>query len=325
MAKDVWFFLAFFGILLVLGFATQGGGLFEGVGTATSTPTNTGTSTLDAYPTENTNVGSTSTTPLPPPLTPREVEDKVARIYHELDILTEELRIAKLHEPRSPYAERVSLSLGNARDTNPDTEYLFIRADSNNTSTINISNWYLKSYVTEERAALPQGDRVMEEWRHPVLSDILLEPGEDAYIMTTESPLNTAFRENACTGYITQHKTIYPSLTRSCPYPMDEMKRFAQIPLDDDTCYDFIERIYSCTTPDDDAVDDADLSRACTRLIDTTLNHDSCVERHKNDPYFDDLGTWHIYLEEDDNLWRTEREIIRLMDENDRVIDVLEY
>lgn len=326
MAKDVWFFIAFFGILLVLGFATQGGGLFEGAGSATSTTTGVGTSTLSTYPSENT-VGTSTTpaTPPTPPLTPREIEEKVARIYRELDILTEELRIAKLQEPVSPYAGSVDLRASNARDTNPDTEYLSLRANSSNTTTITISNWYLKSYVTDERASLPQGDRVMDRWRHPELSDILLEPGEEAYIMTTESPLNASFRENMCTGYITQHKTIYPSLTHSCPRPMDEMKRFANIPLDDDSCYDFMERVYSCTTPTDDVIDDADLTRACTRLIETTLNYDSCVERHKNDPYFDDPGTWHIYLEEDDNLWRKEREIIRLMDENDRVIDVIEY
>ncbi len=179
--------------------------------------------------------------------------------------------------------------------------------------------------MTDERAELPHGDRVIERWRYPVEGDIFLEPGEDAYILTTESPLNASFRENMCTGYIAQHKTIYPSLSYSCPRPMDEMKRFADIPLDDDSCYDFIERLSSCTTPTDEAIDDADLSRACTRLIDMSFDHDNCVARHKKDPYFDDPGTWHIYLEEDDNLWRKEREIIRLMDENDLVIDVVEY
>ncbi len=330
MAKDAWFFIVFFGVLLVLGFATQNGGIFAGVGNATSTATGVASSTLSTYPPENSNGVGTSTqtpppTPPPPPLTPKEIEEKVARIYRELDTLTEELRVAKLQEPVSPYAGTIDLRASNARDINPDTEYLSLRANAQNTTTINISNWYLESYVTEEHAALPQGDRSMDRWRHPEPHDIFLEPGEDAYILTTESPINTSFHENMCTGYIAQSKTIYPGLVNSCPRPMDEMKRFAHIPLDDDSCYDFIERIYTCTTPTDDAIDDADLSRACIRLIETTLDYDSCVERHKNDPYFDDTGFWHIYLGEDDDLWREEREIIRLMDENDRVIDVIEY
>jgi hypothetical protein len=36
--------------------------------------------------------------------------------------------------------------------------------------------------------SLPQGDRVMDRWRHPELSDILLEPGEEAYIMDHRVP-----------------------------------------------------------------------------------------------------------------------------------------
>ena len=322
MAKDVWFFIAFFGILLILAFSTQDGGLFEGVGTATSTQTTTGTTTLTAYPTENSVGTSTDSTPT---LTPKEVEYKIAQIYRELDTLTEELRVAKLQEPISPYAGYIALTIGNARETNPNAEYLIMRAYPLSTSTFNISHWYLQSYVTGERAALPQGDRVIERWRSPRSTDIFLEPGEEAYIKSSESPLNASFRENMCTGYIAQDKAIYPHLINSCPQPENEMRRFAQIPLDDDSCYNFIKQLSPCTTPEDDAVDDADLSRACTTLIDTTFSYDRCVARHRNDPYFDDPGTWHIDLEEDDDLWRKEREIIRLMDENDHVIDVLEY
>ncbi len=125
MAKDVWFFIAFFGILLVLGFATQGGGLFEGAGSATSTTTGVGTSTLSTYPSENT-VGTSTTpaTPPTPPLTPREIEEKVARIYRELDILTEELRIAKLQEPVSPTQE-VLTSVQVMRVTQTPTRNIF--------------------------------------------------------------------------------------------------------------------------------------------------------------------------------------------------------
>jgi hypothetical protein len=145
--KDVLvFFLAFFGILLVLGFATQGGGLFEGAGSATSTTTGVGTSNTVYVPIRKYSWYKHYTRdahqrhPLP--------HERLKKRLHESIVNSrssrKKLRIAKLQEPVSPYAGSVDLRASNARDTNPDTEYLSLRANSSNTTTITISNWYLK-------------------------------------------------------------------------------------------------------------------------------------------------------------------------------------
>jgi hypothetical protein len=211
-------------------------------------------------------------------------------------------------------------------DTDPDREYITLRAESTNASGVHISNWYLESYVTEERGAIPQGDRVIERWRSPVFEDIELLPGESAYVITGEAPLDASFHENICTGYLSTEGDFYPSLSRSCPYPKDELKRFGNtIELDNDRCYDFIERLSTCALPDETLSSRSKIGGVCNVFVENTFNYNDCVRLHKGDPYFSRNGYWRIYLNERTELWRSKREIIRLMDENDYVIAVLEY
>lgn len=322
----------FFGGLLLLillsVMSSEQGGLFSNI--ASTTPASERSSEEAIY--ENTETSSsveemyaTPATSPSPRLSDAEIEQNLSTLFRKLDSLNEELRAAKLREPASPYVGKVKLSIDNARENNPEREYLVLRATYSNTSDIRISDWYIQSYVTEESVAIPNGDRVIERWRRPVKEAIFLTPGEEAYLISGESPVDASFHENKCTGYLASEKDFYPYLGRSCPYPLDEMKRFANIALDNDECYNFVERISSCETPDDDAVDDADLGGACRRFIENNLNYDDCVANHKNDPLFDNVGSWRIYFERDDDLWRYEREIIRLIDENDKVIDVVEY
>lgn len=323
MGKELIPLIGFFVLIIFLSFAARDGGL-------QTTPSQTGSSTPNqgdiATPPNSVIETNETTAHTPSPrLSNDEIERKLASLYRELDSLTKELRSARLREPESPYVDMVDLRSGNARGTDPKSEYLTIHANTQNTEPINVSNWYIESYVTNERVALPTGDRILERWRRPNPTNILLEPGEHAYLMTAESPINVSFRENMCTGYLSEETAFYPSLSRSCPSPLQEMEKFGNIDLDDDSCFDFVERINYCTEVDDAAIDTADLSGACRRFIVNTLSHDDCVAKHRYDPFFDDVGMWHIYLDRDEDLWRSEREIIRLMDENDRVIDVLEY
>ncbi len=355
--KDLGFFLGFFAILLVLGLSTAGGkGLFSSTtSTSTATRANGGesvaqyeSSTETATGTRSSAVGSTvntdsRTSPAVAPdsgatqvtqsrttaptkkLTNAQIESKIASLYRRLDSLSREVRELELRSPVSPYAGLVRLTASSVRTTDPEREYVKLTARHKIPEGINISNWYLESYVTEERAALPQGDRVIDEWRRPVLEDIYLLPSETAYVLTGDSPMDVSFHENMCTGYLNEEYTFYPSVQNSCPRPLDEMERFADIALDNDTCYDYVERIKKCTLVEDDDFDEADLNGACRRFIESTFNYNDCVRKHRYDPFFDNVGYWHIYLGRNDELWRYEREIIRLMDEYDRVVDYVEY
>jgi hypothetical protein len=319
------FFVGFFALIIFAALFSQGGNsLLPEQNSGSSTTPSTAYTPSSNEPTRTT-ISNPEVTPPPPRLSDREVESRLDSLYRELNSLKEDLREAKLREPVSPYAGKVELESGNARDTNPEHEYLFLRASSGNTKGINVSPWYLESYVTDEVAAIPRGDRTIVKWRSPVLEDIVLLPGETAYVLTDYSPIDVSFHENRCTGYLREEETFYPSLYSQCPTPMDELKRVGTINLDDDKCYDFVERMQSCTVPDDDAIDSARLTGACRKFLDQNFGYNNCVAEHANDPYFDDVGEWHIYLGRDENLWRSERDIIQLKDENGLIVDVIEY
>jgi hypothetical protein len=259
-------------------------------------------------------------------MTPAEIERSVADIYKKLDALEADMREAQLREPASPYHTMVTLRRGNVYADDPEQEYLVLQADRQNTSDIPISHWYLESYVTGERAFIPDGTRILEKWRSPIESAIYLPPGETAYLVTGDSPIDTSFRENMCTGYLAYEGDFVPGLRRSCPRPADELERFGDtIDLDNDECYEYIERLGTCVTPEEETYTRAKIGGACSTFVEHTFNYNDCVLLHRYDPFFARDGYWRVYLGERDALWRDEREIIRLMDEEDRVISVIEY
>ena len=314
-----------FFVLLAVFAATAGknGGILQN---ASSTPETSGGS-----PNQVISQGPSATSPTygtpeqEPELSDYEIEQRLQNLYYELDRLTEEVRAAKLREPISPYAGLVTLGSGDTYTSDPGREYLMLYANGSNRSDVNISDWYLESLVTERRAAIPQGARILERERSTRDTDIFLRPGEQAYLMTGSSPLNVSFHENMCTGYLATKYEFYPWINQNCPEPESEMARFARIALDNDACYDYVESLYRCQIVDEDTLEDAGISRACQLFVRDELTYDGCVENHRSDPFFDDSGYWWIYLDRDSELWREKREIIRLMDENDRVIDVIEY
>lgn len=266
----------------------------------------------------------------PRTLSEQDIEERIADISENIGDLREEERVARLREPKSPYQGLITLGIGNAREERWSREYVTLRS-SRTAPPIDVTGWSLESYVTRERTKIPLGDRTIETYNRPVLERIVLLPGEDAYLISGLSPVKSSFHENRCTGYFVEKKDVYPSLRRDCPGPLDEMEAFGRIAYTNDDCYDFVENLPWCASYDRDelreVLDERDLSlsSACRSFITTELSYDSCVDNHKYDPLFDNVGSWYIYLGRTRDLWRAEREIIRLLDRDGRVVDVIEY
>lgn len=257
-------------------------------------------------------------------LSNREVEERLARTYRELDDLEEDMRTLTIWGERSIYEDQVSLRRGNVRTEEVDREYLIIEASRRNERAIDITNWRVESYVTDRARWIEPGVRTYRRGRVNTGGPIWLEPGERAYIISGESPIGISFHENRCTGYLREHQDFYPPLSRSCPRIMDELEEYGRIPLDDDSCYEFVERVGRCEIPNGNVVEDADLSRACELFLIDELSYNECVDRYRYTPFFDE-GEWYIYLKRDKDLWREEREIIRLLDRRRKTVDVIEY
>jgi len=76
---------------------------------------------------------------------------------------------------------------------------------------------------------------------------------------------------------------------------------------------------------DDTNAEFKELSGTCRKFIDKYLNYNSCVDAFSWRTDFEKDDDWYIYFERDEEIWREKREIIRLLDEYDAVVAVIEY
>jgi hypothetical protein len=163
---------------------------------------------------------------------------------------------------------------------------------------------------------------------------VVLHPNDTAIIVTGESPIDVSFRENECTGYYTQSKNFYPSLSQSCPDPRDDFDTFypGNIYKDGD-CQTFVSSVNRCTVPRES---NTRLSSTCYAFIDKYLNYQGCVAAHRGDERFWG-NSWRLYLGRKPitknhtdtrtygELWKSSKEAIRLVDQSGKTVDLYTY
>ncbi len=223
----------------------------------------------------------------------------------------------------SPYQGQVKVtSQGNASATDPAKEYVIIR--NNGKEPIDITGWTISSSANALSERIPRGALIPSKGSVNDMSDIMLAPGDQAFVHTGESPLGISFRENMCIGYLGQDQAFYPSLSNSCPSARDEFDRFyVGNEYRDDVCYQRIQSTPLCKTPDDTGR----ISSYCLNLIDNYLSYNGCVQNHKLDVRFAGT-TWHIYLQHENNdgdsveMWKSSHEAIKLLDKDGKTVDL---
>ena len=210
-----------------------------------------------------------------------------------------------------------------AKETNPDEEYLEIKADKKNKSSLKITGWKLKGktgldvvigkgafYIYASAASQPQ-------------EDIYLKPGEKAVIVTGKSSLGTSFKMNKCVGYFEQFHEFTPELNTECPLLRDDEPPANLI--NNDQCLDYIDRVSSCQTVVSIPYKYSfKLSSSCQEYVTQNANYKTCLEKHKDDSDFY-LPEWRIYLERSEELWKKKRETITLYDGKNNIIDSKSY
>ena len=217
----------------------------------------------------------------------------------------------------------VTLKTRRAKETNPDEEYIEIKADKKNKSPMKITGWKLKgknsidvligkgaSYIYASIASQPQ-------------EDIYLKPGEKAVIATGASPLGTSFKLNKCAGYFEQFNEFTPELDTECPLLRDEEPPSGI--SNNDQCLDYIDRVSSCSTVVSIPYKySSKLSSSCQDYVLQNANYKTCLEKHKNDSDFY-LPEWRIYIGRSEELWKKKRETITLYDDKNNIIDSKSY
>lgn len=216
----------------------------------------------------------------------------------------------------SPYKGRVSLRTWNARETNPQKEYLEIDADYK-AESIPISGWTLEGREGFE-VVIGNGASFVFSAQVNSQGPIILKAGEKAIITTGRSPIGTNFRLNICTGYFNQFQKFYPSLSEECPRISEE-----EVPLNfPDACVDYVKRLARCRMPISSVPLDA--GNECANFIAEKANYNGCVAAHKNDENFY-KKEWRVYLGRDKELWGNQRDTIILRDQDGKLVAQVSY
>lgn len=237
------------------------------------------------------------------------------------------------------YKDKIKIGRGNAKSEDyGNAEYIILRNVSD--EAIDITGWKLQNegslFGGQRTVTIPQGTYLFDP-AGSVVTNIILEPGEEAVVLSGEitrtRPINidVSFKVNKCSGYLDklENYEFSPSLSTRCPLLVDE----PELATANNSCYEAIESIGRCVTPDEiERNDDGEweidgrevsLHSACRNFIEEHANYKSCIQRHAIDEdFFQD--EWRIFLGTG-QLWNRNRETISLYDNFGRLVQRISY
>ena len=244
----------------------------------------------------------------------------------------------------------IAISTGNAAYTlQPQDEYIVI--ENRGGTSVNITGWRLENaksqrgyasgselvHYASDTAVIPQGARLISTSGSGALGNIILKPGEKAIVLSgTPGNLGStqlvSFKENACTGYLSESVSFSPSLDNSCVRPSNETGASNL----DTACRSYLDSMRSCHTPKYDTrttagstcsgcVDNkSGLSGACVSYIKSHFSYAGCLASHSSDSDFESR-TWRVFLYRPWEMWADSHETIYLYDNFNRLITSTSY
>jgi len=222
----------------------------------------------------------------------------------------------------SPYAGKVVIRESNATESDAAQEYIQLTASQNNTQPISITNWTLQSAVSGARAIVPHAAPFFVLGTVNTVQPIYLEPGDSVFITTGASPVGTSFRENICSGYLTELQKFTPELSNECPTPPEMLPMNADnLRTYGSSCFDYLNALTQCHFP---TTLPSELSSACRSFISNTMSYNGCINTSRDRTPFA-LPSFRTYLGLRSELWNNSHDVIRLIDEQGQTVDVLTY
>ena len=250
------------------------------------------------------------------------LEGELSRAQKEYDDLRRRAEAAETFGEPSPHRGKIALALGGAADGPVASEYIEMEVAWDNTAPVNVSGWSLQSALTGLRAYVPRGASLFIMGAVNTQENIYLNPGGSATVASGVSPVGTSFRENTCTGYLDGLQTFVPSLSHNCPAPAESMPLTpGNVRTYGDACFDFVQTLSSCDTP---LSVPPNVAPACRIFLANNLSYNGCVQNYRYKSNFA-RDSWRIYLNAGGELWRNSHDIIRLLDDQGRTVDVVSY
>lgn len=252
------------------------------------------------------------------------IEKEIEKIQVELEEVEKELEKLQRFGEESSYKGMVTIkkSSSGPKATDVNKEYITLTSPKSSSGVI-ISEWKLESEITGKSISIGKASKLIYSGRVNTEENIVLSPGDTIYITTGRSPVGRSFKVNKCSGYTTQFQKFTPTLRKSCPLPEDEILFYKDKTIfSENACIDFVERIPRCEIHIGQLP--LNLSNSCQNAIAQEINYNSCIDKHKNDDDFK-KPQWRIFLRRENELWREKREIIKLLDENGKIVDIFSY
>ena len=222
----------------------------------------------------------------------------------------------------SPYSGKVTIEESAVTESDPAKEFIRLTASENNSGPILITNWILQSSVSRLRAPIPQAAPVFILGVVNKVQPIYLEPGASVFVTTAASPVGTSFRENTCVGYLSELQAFTPEISSECPTPSETLPMTADnLRTYGSSCFDYLNSLPQCHFP---TTLPSDLSSACRSFISTSMSYNSCVSTYRARPEFAH-DTFRAYLAFRSELWGNSHDVIQLLDDQGRTVDVLTY
>lgn len=176
--------------------------------------------------------------------------------------------------------------------------------------------------ITNESVTIGEATKVSTSGNVNIEQPVVVSARDKVYLLTGHSPIGNSFQINKCSGYFEQFQDFTPSISTQCPTPEDEFTYAESDPIHfGDACLTYIEDLPSCYMPLEALP--IGFPNSCVIFITEEINYSSCIKNHRNDSDFFE-PEWRVYLKQDREIWN-KRDIIRLLDNNGKTVDVFSY
>lgn len=221
----------------------------------------------------------------------------------------------------SPYAGSVIFldRVSGVQETDPDREYFVLLVSNALSTPITITDWKVFDRQSGEVYTLPRGVEVFGS--DAVSLPITVSSGDRVFVSSGNSPANTSFQVNKCSGYRSHFEKFVPAIKTSCSDPLQDFSDYGDVPLSDAVCYSTVSSLSPCTTV---RTIPSDVTEQCRSFLEDVLTEEGCVSHHRNDSDFF-TGEWRLFLKSDQEIWKDRDNVLYLLDENDSLVATLVY
>lgn len=212
---------------------------------------------------------------------------------------------------KSLYKSKLEISYVYGRSNKADDEKIAIVNKGN--EPVNLTGFYLETYGLE-KFTIPKAYNLPGFSVFPT-DNIVLNPGGELVIYVGTQDRKMDFRENICTGYFDEKSDFGGALSHRCPR-IDVSKR-----LDfTDSCIKGLNSIRRCKM----YTSNMSLDYACDEFATAHYSYAGCVTDYKDDKNFY-LNRWFVWMQRTTEFFRSNRELIRLKDNDGKIIDEYRY